>query len=88
MILVDTQSSSFLHSSDWTDDEPCLSLGIAIWFFPCSFLYTLNAGMSNTVFEQICTHISRELCDIKTQRAETNKSKSPIHRENFWTSYS
>ena len=52
MIPVDTQkSSSYLHSLAWRDDESCLSSGIAIWFFPCSFLCTLNAGMSNTFYD-------------------------------------
>ena len=51
MIPVDTQkSSSYLHGLAWRDDESCLSSGIAIWFFPCSFLCTLNAGMSNTSY--------------------------------------
>ena len=43
------ESSSYLHSQAWRDDESCLSLEITIWFFPYSFLYTLNAGMSNTI---------------------------------------
>ena len=52
MIPVDTQESSlYLHSLAWRDDESCLSLGIAIWSFLCSFLYTLNAGMSNTLYD-------------------------------------
>ena len=52
MIPVDTQeSSSYLHSLAWRDDESCLSLGIAIWSFLCSFLYTLNAEMSNTLYD-------------------------------------
>ena len=52
MIPVDTQkSSSYLHSLAWRDDESCLSSGIAIWFFPCSFLCTLNAGMGNTLYD-------------------------------------
>ena len=42
-------SSSFLHSWAWRDDESSLSSGIAIWSFQCSFLYALNAGMSNTI---------------------------------------
>ena len=44
-----SESSSFLHSWAWRDDESSLSSGIAIWSFPWSFLYTLNAGMSNTI---------------------------------------
>ena len=44
-----SESSSFLHSWAWRDDESSLSSGIAIWSFPCSFLYTLNAGMSNAI---------------------------------------
>ena len=44
-----SESSSFLHSWAWRDDESWLSSGIAIWSFLCSFLYTLNAGVSNTI---------------------------------------
>ena len=52
MIPVDTQeSSSYPHSLAWRDEESCLSLGIAIWSFLCSFLYILNAGMSYTLYD-------------------------------------
>ena len=44
-----SESSLFLHSQAWRDDESCLSSGIAIWSFPCSFLYTLSAGVSKTI---------------------------------------
>ena len=44
-----SESSLFLHSQAWRDDESCLSSEIAIWSFLCSFLYTLNAGVSNTI---------------------------------------
>ena len=40
-----SESSSFLHRRACRNDESGhLSLGIAIWSFPCGFLYTLNAG--------------------------------------------
>ena len=48
MIPVDTQRVHHF-SMAWRDEESCLSSGVAIWFFPCSFLYTLNAGVSNTI---------------------------------------
>ena len=52
MISVDTQkNSSYLHSLAWRDDESYLSSGIVTWFFPCSFICTLNAGMSNTLYD-------------------------------------
>ena len=44
-----SESSSFLHSQAWRHDESCLSSGIAILSFQCSFFYTLNAGMSNII---------------------------------------
>ena len=46
-----SENSSFLHSWAWTCDESCLSSGVAIWSFLCSFLYTLNARMSNTWYD-------------------------------------
>ena len=51
-----SESSSFLHSWAWGDDESCLSSGIAIWSFLCSFLYTLNAGMSYTIVILLYNH--------------------------------
>ena len=51
-----SESSSFLHSWAWRHDESCLSSGIAIWSFQCSFLYTLNAGMSNTIMILLYNH--------------------------------
>ena len=49
-----SENSSFLHSWASRYDESCLSLGIAIWSFLCSFLYTLNAGISNTFIWFFC----------------------------------
>ena len=48
VIPVDTKRVHHF-SMAWWDDESWLSSGIAIWSFLCSFLYTLNAGVSNTI---------------------------------------
>ena len=54
-----SESSSFLYSQAWRDDESCLSSIVAIWSFLCSFLYTLNAGMSNTIMLLLYKHNKR-----------------------------
>ena len=51
-----SESSSFLHSWAGWHDESCLSSEIAIWSFQCSFLYTLNAEMSNTILILLYNH--------------------------------
>ena len=57
MIPVDTQRvHHFSTAGAWRDDESSLSSGIAIWSFQCSFLYTLNAGMSNTIMIILYNH--------------------------------
>ena len=53
-----SENSSFLHSWAWRCDESCLYSGVAIWSFLCSFLYTLNTAMSNTLYDFFCCKIS------------------------------
>ena len=51
-----SESSLFLHSWAWRDDQSSLSSGIAIWSFLFSFLYTLNVGMSNIIMILLYNH--------------------------------
>ena len=43
------ESSSFLHGLERWWIMFIFRSGVAIWSFPCSFLCTLNAGVSNTI---------------------------------------
>ena len=51
-----SESSSFLHSQVWRHDESYLNSGIASWSFQGRFLYTLNAGISNTIIILLYNH--------------------------------